>query len=240
MVNLFGDYVFKTLSNILSNYLLRIVLNQGGVFMKLNQKLIFSFSMVLGVFSLTIFLIAYNMITHMVNINFYKNVETNGELGYSLIDSKYTGKWQIKDGKLFKGDTIINNNFNIVDEIKKTTGDLATIFLNDTRISTTVMNEDGKRAIGTKASNEVFETVLKKGQVFHGQTKVLGKDFITYYRPLKDSEGKVIGMWFIGIEKTEINKDIRHIMAYIGIILVIMLICGIFVSCFWAYNNKNT
>ena len=68
--------------------------------MKLNRKLVVSFSIVLSVFSLTIFIVAYNMITNMVNENFYRNIETNGELGYLLIDSKYKGEWQIKEGIL--------------------------------------------------------------------------------------------------------------------------------------------
>lgn len=207
--------------------------------MTLKQKFIIIFCVVLAVFSGIAYSTAYLKITDMVDSNFYKNIETSGELGYTLIDLKYPGEWHVQDGQLYKGNFKINDNFQMVDDIKKTTGYLVTIFLNDTRVSTTIVNETGSRAVGTTASKEVIETVLKKGEVFHGQTRVLGKDVITYYRPLKDDKGKVIGMWFTGIEKTEINNSIREIMNHIAAVLFLMVIWGISVALFFEYILKR-
>lgn len=195
--------------------------------MKVNQKVILSFSVVFVVFSLAIFLIAYSRITDMVNENFRYYIDAKGELGYAMMDRQYPGNWQINNGQLFKGDTLINNNFNIVDKLSKTTGGLVTIFQHDVRISTTVTFENGRRAIGTKASDEVVKTVLKNGKVFLGETTVVGNRFTTYYRPLIDTQGKIVGMWFVGIEKTKINKDIDNIMTGLGLLLLFMMICGI-------------
>ena len=195
--------------------------------MKVNQKVILSFSIVFVVFSLAIFLIAYNRITVMVNENFRYYIDAKGELGYATMDHEYPGDWQIHNGQLFKGDTLINNNFKIVDDLSKTTGGLVTIFQHDIRISTTVTLKNGTRAIGTKASAEVVKTVLGNGKVFLGETTVVGKRVTTYYKPLTDPQGKVIGMWFVGIEKTRINKDINNIMAGLALLLLFMMICGI-------------
>ncbi|NFC75513.1 methyl-accepting chemotaxis protein [Clostridium botulinum] len=195
--------------------------------MKLRKKLVLSFSIILFLFSVIMFLTIYVTVNNMANKSFLKNIKDNANLGYSYLDSKYPGKWNIKGDKLYKGEELINNNFYVVDNIKKETGSLVTIFMKDTRIATNVISNDGKRAVGTKASKEVLEKVLDKGEEFQGTTKVAGKEVLTYYKPIKDSNSKIIGMWFIGIEKETIKKEVWKILSYILFIILIVLIIGI-------------
>lgn len=85
-----------------------------------------------------------------------------------------------------------------VDDIKALTGLDITVFQNDTRVMTTIVR-DGKRAIGTKMDNpKVLETVITRGDIFLSRNTILGKDYETAYWPIRDPEGKVLGMWFIG------------------------------------------
>lgn len=198
--------------------------------MKLKLRLALSFSSVLTLFAVIVFLIINSGIVKVVNSSFSNNIVAGAKLGYSYLDLKYQGEWKIKDGMLYKGNTCMNNNTEVVDAIKEDTGYLVTIFMNDTRVSTTVFTEEGKRAVNTKASEEVIESVIKKGQVFCGQTKVLGKDVITYYSPIKDVTGKIIGMWFTGIEKTEVNKQIRDTLAILGTGIIAALLFGNLIS----------
>ncbi|HBJ2611497.1 chemotaxis protein [Clostridium botulinum] len=195
--------------------------------MKLRKKLVLSFSIILFLFSAIMFSTIYITVNNMANKSFLKNIKDNANLGYSYLDSKYPGKWNIKGDKLYKGEELINNNFYVVDNIKEETGSLVTIFMKDTRIATNVISNDGKRAVGTKASKEVLEKVLDKGEEFQGTAKVAGKDVLTYYKPIKDSNSKIIGMWFIGIEKETIKKEVWKILSYILFIILIVLIIGI-------------
>ncbi|RYD04315.1 hypothetical protein N752_15845 [Desulforamulus aquiferis] len=80
--------------------------------------------------------------------------------------------------KLYKGEMLINGNEAIVDNIGKLTGDTCTIFLNDTRITTNVVR-DGQRAVGTQASPQVIETVLKNKQPYYGEAVVVGVKYET-------------------------------------------------------------
>lgn len=118
--------------------------------------------------------------------------------GMEIIDAKYPGAWQVKENKLYKGETLINNNYEIVDAIGRlTNGDTATLFLGDTRVTTNVI-VDGERVMGTKASDEVAQKVLNEGQVYLGQANVVGYTYQAAYMPIKDSSGKIIGMWYVG------------------------------------------
>lgn len=198
--------------------------------MKLKKKIILVFASVLICFSIVLSLVVYNRITNIVDGSYISNIKSSSELGYLYFDSKYPGQWKIDNNKLYKGNVIINNNFALVDQIKGKTGFYVTIFMNDTRVATNVLTQEGKRAVGTKASDEVINEVLKNGHVFTGQTKVAGKDSIVNYTPIKDSDGKVIGMWFVGADKTEENMKILNIMKIVLLAVALMLAVGVTAS----------
>lgn len=120
------------------------------------------------------------------------------KLGRAYLDSCYPGTWEIRDGKLYKGETLINDSHEAVDAIGNSTQDTVTIFQGNTRVATNVMKE-GKRAVGTKVSPDVEEAVLKKGQSYVGVADVVGSRNQAVYEPLKDSLGKTIGIWYVGV-----------------------------------------
>ena len=107
-------------------------------------------------------------------------------------------------GAVTVGYSIVSEKF--LDGIKDITGLETTVFDGDTRISTTV-RKDGKRAVGTKMDNpKVLETVLQKGEIFLSQNNILGKFYETAYWPLKDANGKIEGMFFIGKDRSVIEN----------------------------------
>lgn len=127
-------------------------------------------------------------------------------LGNDLLNEKYPGAWQVKGGKLYKGQTLINDNYEMVDQIGKQTHDTVTIFLGNTRISTNVRTPDGKRAVGTTVSPAVANTVLKQGQTYIGEAVVVGTLNQTAYQPIKDSSGRIIGIWYVGVPNSPYVK----------------------------------
>ncbi len=148
-------------------------------------------------------------------------------LSYQLVDHQFPGEWSIKDGKLSKGDTYINDN-SIVDKVAEYTGDAVTIFQYDTRIATTVTDAEGKRRVGTKAAPEVVKTVLEDGKNYLGQADVAGVEHLTAYMPLKDANGKVIGMWFVGIPLDRLGDIFKHIIFYMCLAgLGVLVVAGL-------------
>ena len=108
-----------------------------------------------------------------------------------------------------------------VDSIKAVMGCETTIFLGDERISTTVLKDDGTRAVGTKSSAGVSETVLVEGKSYIGQVKVLKRDALTKYTPILGADGKPIGMLFVGRYLTEKSDTV---WGFLQIGLLIMLV----------------
>lgn len=99
----------------------------------------------------------------------------------------------------------INNNYDVVDEIKKTTGATATVFVKHgeefIRVSTNVLTPEGKRGVGTALARAKAYDAVKKGEQFCGAVDVLGTPFEACYNPIKDKSGKVIGVSYIGYKK---------------------------------------
>ena len=196
--------------------------------MKIKGKLVLAFILIVSIISMSTFAVIYININKIAYANYEKTVTTTSKLGYIFLDTKYLGKWKISDEKLYKGDMKISDNNQIVDSIKNESGvNIISIFLGDTRVATNAVDESGNRAIGTKASNEIVELVLKQGKTYIGRTDVLGKDTLCQYTPIKDSFDKVIGMWAIGIDYSIITQYIFNIISVIAIVILVLTIAGV-------------
>jgi methyl-accepting chemotaxis protein len=205
--------------------------------MKLRSKIILMFSMVITVGTASMGTFAGYSIKQDIVTASQEKLKSDLALGRAVIDVKYPGEWQIKDDKLFKGDTLMNENFAAVDEIAKATGDNVTIFLKDTRVSTTVKKDDGARAIGTKVSDSVADTVLKQGQTYIGSAVVVGKTNESAYEPIKNAKGETIGMWFVGVPSTAFDGITANFQRKVWIFGIIGLFVGILVAAAVAEYN---
>jgi two-component system, NtrC family, sensor kinase len=111
------------------------------------------------------------------------------------------------------GGILLNRNYEIVDRVKnivfkdakykgKEIG-TATIFLDDLRISTNVMDKDGNRAIGTRVSAEVYEQVIGKGLPWIRRAFVVDDWYITAYEPIRDIDHRIVGILYVGMMESK-------------------------------------
>jgi methyl-accepting chemotaxis protein len=191
--------------------------------MKLKWKIILSLNLFNLVVILLFSLYFKNSITQLVNEETLDELNNYSVLGLSLLESQYPGDWRLEGDQLFKGDTLLNDNYNVVDNISEHTGILATIFAWDTRISTTVKDAHGNRKIGTQASDIVIDTVLKNNTQYIGSAEIEGVMADTHYLPIKNKDDATVGMWFVGIYSEVIDQKISDkmvsLMGFMGIVL---------------------
>ena len=106
---------------------------------------------------------------------------------------------------LFFGATKINGNYEIADAVKVKFGCVATFFVKKgdsfIRVSTNVQKE-GNRAVGTKLDPEgPAIKMLAKGETYQGEADILGTKHVTIYEPIKDAQGAIVGIYFVGLPK---------------------------------------
>lgn len=96
---------------------------KGDVDMKkkvmLKEKLLRVSIVLIALFTATIFFVTDNKVNNLVEKTISAKVESISNLGLNIIKSRYDGDWNVKDGKLFIGENLVNNNFEVVDEIKE-------------------------------------------------------------------------------------------------------------------------
>ncbi len=105
------------------------------------------------------------------------------------------------------GETDLHENNALSDDFLSRTGAISTLFVrsgNDfVRVATSLRKENGDRAMGT-----VLDTAspaygaMTKGEVYRGPALLFGKRYITQYQPMKNSDGQVIGIIFVGVDIT--------------------------------------
>ena len=146
--------------------------------------------------------------------------EINIRVAWATLD-QLSSDFYIQGDKLYAGSHLLNNNNQLVDKIKNLVGGTATIFMGDTRVATNVIKDDGTRAIGTKlAQGPVYDAIFKNGKPYRGEADILGKSYITAYDPIKDAQGNVIGILYVGIDKDEFFAPIEVVISDIIYIVI--------------------
>ena len=113
----------------------------------------------------------------------------------------------------------------VVDEVKSLVGGTCTVFqrMNEAgdmlRVATNVEAKDGNRAVGTYIpaiepngkANQVVSTVLSGG-TYRGRAYVVSDWYLTAYSPIKDGQGKVVGMLYVGVKQENVKSVRTSIM----------------------------
>lgn len=128
------------------------------------------------------------------------------------------------DGRLLGTVTIgfrLDTN-SFVDEISNLLHCETSVFLGGERISTTVLKEDGTRAVGTTAAEHVSAAVLT-GNTYVGQVQLFGRDALARYEPIIGTGGEPVGMLFIGYYLNEKSDTIGGFIYNSLLILFLLL-----------------
>lgn len=113
------------------------------------------------------------------------------------------------------GGTPLNLDSKIPDDFLARTGAISTIFARRgddfIRVTTSLKKQDGNRAIGTLLDNtSPAYAQIMAGQSFNGLATLFGKQYITKYQPVRDAQGNVIGILFVGVDITAEYADMRQ------------------------------
>ena len=148
-------------------------------------------------------------------------------------------------GSLYGGKLLNHNNF-LVDKIKKVifsdeafSGQdigTATIFQDDVRIATNVLDSSGHRAIGTRVSKEVYERVIVDQQKWTDRAFVVNNWYISAYEPIYNSMNEAIGILYVGMLEKPFIDFRSHVMVVLVIILALGCLLTFLVVFFCARN----
>ena len=144
--------------------------------------------------------------------------------------------YHIENDMLFNGERNLTEETELMDLVKSETGIVTTIFYGNTRYATSVIQDDGKRALLTTAGDAVVTKVITNEQEYFAENvNVVGKPYFAYYIPLYDDDDNAVGMVFAGKPQANVNATTRSLVT--GIVLVAVLVV---IGCFaiaWLVSN---
>lgn len=142
-----------------------------------------------------------------------------------------------------ENDADLSGRFELLDELSRDLSIVATVFVVDgqdyRRLITSIRNQAGDRVVGTTlGSASAAYAPLRAGREFFGQAAILGRDYVTGYRPLRSATGETIGVLFVGVELGEIQGLVdagstsatwRNIIISVVIFLLVQVASTLFI-----------
>ncbi len=132
-------------------------------------------------------------------------------------------------------------NDNLIDQITRVTGETATIFAwkEETKdfwsVTTDVLNPDGTRANGTPLGrdNPAYQSMLS-GKTFLGEVNILDVPYYAIYQPVKNPDGAIIGILFVGMEKAKFlavqEETLKMLLLVSAIVFAVVGLLIFFIS----------
>lgn len=143
-----------------------------------------------------------------------EQIEENINLKMRYVENSY-GTLSPGQGTLLdRSGESIEGRTGVVDRIFEDLGDHSTIFVKENddfkRISTSIMVDEEKRAIGTFLGKDhvAYETLMN-GDLYLGDAEILGESYYSAYQPVKDQNNNVIGLFFIGTPTKKLDDIIK-------------------------------
>ena len=149
------------------------------------------------------------MLATMVALTVY----ASGKMKDELVDSTYLRlkacatsveqyfTWDIREDILEKDDI----SYQFIDSLQDEHIE-QTLFMEDERFITSIVDKDGNRAEGTKADPQIWETVRAGNDYETDGVEIQGEEYYVYYMPVCSDDGEILGMAFAG-ERESIVQD---------------------------------
>lgn len=146
------------------------------------------------------------------------------------------GTYMYTNGTFYKGRKNVSADTQFFDNFSQEVDLEVSVYYDNIRVATSLMDGDGNHLIGTEADPAIYELVVQQGQDYYAEDmKLDGKLYYGMYSPLYQyNSDQIIGMTFVGLEKDTINgiyiEKMVSSLVFLSIIFVIGIIIVIIIA----------
>ena len=143
-------------------------------------------------------------------------------------NTMYEGDWRLISGELYKGANYVGHTQDLLNQFQEERKLHVTLFYGDTRVITTLKDANGDYIVGTQADEKVSAQVLAGNSYYNENLTVNGMASYVAYEPLRNIDGSVAGMVFVGYPRTlaqkAVNSAIISLIVGYAVVLAIILV----------------
>lgn len=143
-------------------------------------------------------------------------------------NTMYEGDWRLISGELYKGANYVGHTQDLLNQFQEERKLHVTLFYGDTRVITTLKDANGDYIVGTQADEKVSAQVLAGNSYYNENLTVNGMASYVAYEPLRNIDGSVAGMVFVGYPRTlaqkAVNSAIISLIVEYAVVLAIILV----------------
>ena len=138
---------------------------------------------------------------------------------YRPFRQKFANAFELDEeaGLLTSWGMLLNGDTSEVDSYHMINGGMASIFMRKgddfERITTSMKTESGERAVGVllERDHPAYPKMMEGG-AYTGRAVVDGKPYMTHYEAVKNPDGKVVGILFIGFEISDFQASVDKLV----------------------------
>lgn len=155
------------------------------------------------------------------------NLRNVGISVLAAYDTMYPGDYHVvfqgDEVTYYKGDALLSGDYSVIDEIKEKTNVEVSLFFYDTRLLTTISDNETGRFINSGANSQIVESVIERKQAcFFNNVIVNHEPYFAYYEPIFSQDNKVcLGMIGIAKPAEQIDQTI-HSAVYRNIAIMVL------------------
>lgn len=150
------------------------------------------------------------------------------------------GSYQFNDGQFFAGEHDASQVESVLDNYRKQTDVDLTVFVDDLRVISTVLNQNGERVVGTKMSPEAFQSVSGSGKYFSDNVDVDGVPYFGLYHVIGETDKGNKVILFSGKRQDSIDDlYIGRVVANVVALLVLGVVTGLIIAFVATYIIKG-
>lgn len=195
---------------------------------KKKEKLFFSLAMIFTIPLLVLgCVVVYEgrqNVSEGMEMEIQKALAATAHMTADLYGVVYPGEIAMEDDRFTMGGVDLTADYALADRIKETTGYDVSIFWNDTRVITTVVDDSGQRIAGSELDNlQISEAVFMGNEFYSASVKVGTEDYYGYYIPLYDGE-EICGMVFAGETNESVVANVQTIVMKVLLVFVLSMI----------------
>lgn len=157
----------------------------------------------------------------------------------AIFTLSYPGEFHVEDDRFYIGDRDLTNDHTLIDQIKENTGCELSLFYDNERMLTTIMDENGERIVHTSNQNsDIIQTIRMENEYYSDKVLINGSYYYGYYTPIKNGD-EVCGMFFAGMSNTSVQQSMLTIVTKIIIVFLIALLVIVVIISAYVSNIVN-